>query len=311
LEELVNAAEAFVTQEGFGKDAVALPLDGLAGQAADVEDGSHTANGESVGYDPQGFNGRPGVQGVQGVQGLQGGPSASPQAAPDAETGEIMSPLVAFLTHASLEAGDNQAQAGQDAVQLMTVHSAKGLEFDAVFVSGLEEGLFPNEKALSDADGIEEERRLMYVAITRARKRLYLSFSQTRLLHGQTRYNIKSRFFDELPEASLRWLTPRQSGFGSGYAKEYQQAWERGSGLTGIVGAGRQQPYQTPAPPPMARREEPGALRLGQAVFHTKFGEGIVTTLEGRGADARAQIKFGRHGSKWLALAVAKLTPVD
>jgi DNA helicase II / ATP-dependent DNA helicase PcrA len=306
LEELVNAAEAFVTQEGFGKDAVALPMDGGVAQGVG-------ADGDSDGEDQTNYISEltdPGAA-PPSMGAAFGAPNASPQAVPDAETGEIMSPLVAFLTHASLEAGDNQAQAGQDAVQLMTVHSAKGLEFDAVFVSGLEEGLFPNEKALSDADGIEEERRLMYVAITRARKRLYLSFSQTRLLHGQTRYNIKSRFFDELPEASLRWLTPRQSGFGSGYAKEYQQAWERGSGLTGIVGAGRQQPYQTPAPPPMARREEPGALRLGQAVFHTKFGEGIVTTLEGRGADARAQIKFGRHGSKWLALAVAKLTPVD
>ena len=145
----------------------------------------------------------------------------------------------------SLEAGDNQAQAGSDAIQLMTVHSAKGLEFDVVFITGIEEGLFPHENALSDADGIEEERRLMYVAITRARQRLYLSFSQTRMLHGQTRYNVKSRFFDELPEGALKWLTPKVQGFGSGYAREYQQAWARGSGLSGIVGAGRVQ-----APPP-------------------------------------------------------------
>ena len=158
---------------------------------------------------------------------------------PDAETGEIMSPLAAFLTHAALEAGDNQAQAGQDAMQLMTVHSAKGLEFDAVFITGLEEGLFPHENSLSDVDGLEEERRLMYVAITRARKRLYLSFSQTRMLHGQTRYNVKSRFFDELPDGALKWLTPRNQGFGSGYAREYQSAWARGSGLGSIVGAGR------------------------------------------------------------------------
>ena len=121
---------------------------------------------------------------------------------PDAETGEIVSPLAAFLTHAALEAGDNQAQAGQDAVQLMTVHSAKGLEFDCVFITGLEEGLFPHENSLSDVDGLEEERRLMYVAITRARKRLYLTFSQTRMLHGQTRYHVKSRFFDELPDGA-------------------------------------------------------------------------------------------------------------
>ena len=268
LEELVNAAESFVTQEGFGKDAVALPID---------------------------------------EQARAGGAPATP----DADTGEIMSPLAAFLTHASLEAGDNQAQAGADAIQLMTVHSAKGLEFDAVFITGIEEGLFPHEQSLSDADGVEEERRLMYVAITRARKRLYLSFSQTRLLHGQTRYNVKSRFFDELPEAALKWITPRNQGFGSGYAREYQQAWNRGSGLSGIVGAGRVTP--APAAVPFAPAATPGqqGLRMGQTVFHTKFGEGVVTVLEGQGADARAQVHFGRHGSKWLALAIAKLTPVD
>jgi len=267
LEELVNAAESFVMQEGFGKDAVAMPLDEQAG---------------------------------------------APEAAPDAETGEIQSPLAAFLTHAALEAGDNQAGAGQDAVQLMTVHSAKGLEFDAVFITGLEEGLFPHENSLSDGDGLEEERRLMYVAITRARQRLYLSYSQTRLLHGQTRYNVKSRFLEELPETALRWLTPRQAGFGSGYAREYQQAWGRGSGLGGIVGAGRVEPRPwTPPPAPRSEAAAPGGLRVGQTVFHNKFGEGVITTLEGRGADARAQVQFGRHGSKWLALGIAKLTPVD
>jgi DNA helicase II / ATP-dependent DNA helicase PcrA len=273
LEELVNAAESFVTQEGFGKDAVALPVDEQA-------------------------------RAVAGVL------VASP-ATPDADTGEIMSPLAAFLTHASLEAGDNQAQAGQDAIQLMTVHSAKGLEFDAVFITGIEEGLFPHEQSLSDADGVEEERRLMYVAITRARQRLYLSFSQTRMLHGQTRYNVKSRFFDELPEGALKWLTPRNQGFGSGFAREYQQAWQRGSGLSGIVGAGRQAPVQRAAEPSITPREAPGGLRVGQSVFHGKFGEGVVLTLEGKGTDARAQVNFGRHGAKWLALSIAKLTPID
>ena len=232
---------------------------------------------------------------------------------PDAETGEIMSPLAAFLTHAALEAGDNQAQAGQDAVQLMTVHSAKGLEFDAVFITGIEEGLFPHENSLSDADGVEEERRLMYVAITRARQRLYLSFSQTRLLHGQTRYNVKSRFFDELPDHCLKWLSPRNAGFGSGHVREYQSAWARGSGLGSIVGAGR---IASAAPafgagPTTSSTGNGMGLRTGQSVFHTKFGEGVILTLEGRGADARAQVNFGRHGSKWLALGIAKLTPID
>ena len=290
LEELVNAAEAFVTQQGFGKDAVALPVD-------------ETATPGAI------------------AQGLPAAPAAV-DLTPDAETGEIVSPLAAFLTHAALEAGDNQAQAGQDAIQLMTVHSAKGLEFDAVFITGLEEGLFPHENAMSDSDGLEEERRLMYVAITRARQRLYLSFSQTRLLHGQTRYNVKSRFLQELPESALKWLTPRNQGFGSGFAKDYQQAWQRG----GAPGAGAARAPQrwgaggtaaAPAPAlplPKAMQSKAGAahgLRVGQGVFHTKFGEGVVLTLEGSGADARAQVNFGRHGAKWLALAVAKLTPVD
>ena len=266
LEELVNAAEAFVTQEGFGKDAVALPVD---------------------------------EQGTAAAQ------------APDAETGEIMSPLAAFLTHAALEAGDNQAQAGQDAIQLMTVHSAKGLEFDAVFITGLEEGLFPHENSLADHEGLEEERRLMYVAITRARKRLYLSFSQTRMLHGQTRYNVKSRFFDELPEACLKWITPRNQGFGSGFARDYQQAWQRGTGLGSIVGAGRVEPRPASSYPSTPKAASSHGLRSGQSVFHTKFGEGVIVTLEGSGEDARAQVNFGRHGMKWLALSVAKLTPVN
>ena len=263
LEELVNAAEAFVTQEGFGRDAVALPVDEHA---------------------------------------------AAIEQAPDAETGEIMSPLAAFLTHASLEAGDNQAQAGQDAIQLMTVHSAKGLEFDCVFITGLEEGLFPHENSASDPDGLEEERRLMYVAITRARKRLYLSFSQTRMLHGQTRYNVKSRFLDELPEAALKWITPRNQGFGSGFGRDYRAAWVRGTGLGSIVGAGNVGGLSSA--PPMVPKVDHG-LRSGQSVFHTKFGEGVIVTLEGSGADARAQVNFGRHGMKWLQVSIAKLTPVE
>ena len=288
LQELVNAAEAFVTQEGFGKDAVALPVD---------------------------ETGLPGALAQANAQAGQPAALAAVDLTPDAETGEIVSPLAAFLTHAALEAGDNQAQAGQDAIQLMTVHSAKGLEFDCVFITGLEESLFPHENALSDADGLEEERRLMYVAITRARKRLYLSFSQTRLLHGQTRYNVKSRFLDELPEGALKWLTPRNAGFGSGFAKDYQQAWQRGSGLGSVVGAGRVAGRPSfavpPAPPPLVPKAPSHGLRVGQGVFHSKFGEGVVLTLEGNGPDARAQVNFGRHGAKWLALVIAKLTPVD
>jgi DNA helicase-2/ATP-dependent DNA helicase PcrA len=190
------------------------------------------------------------------------------------------------------------AQAGQDAIQLMTVHSAKGLEFDCVFITGMEEGLFPHENSLSDRDGLEEERRLMYVAITRARQRLYLSHSQTRMLHGQTRYNFKSRFFDELPEECLKFLTPKR--------QPVRGSWGQGGQSANF---GSAVPSFAPAP---IERKEPSAqgLKVGMKVFHNKFGEGTVLTLEGAGDDARAQINFPRHGTKWLALSVAKLTPV-
>jgi len=145
----------------------------------------------------------------------------------------------------------------------------------------------------------------MYVAITRARKRLYLSHAQTRLLHGQTRYNIKSRFFEELPEGALKWLTPKDQkfggsafGFGGGYATS------RG----GAGGYGRE-PIASP-PVPAQKAAPSHGLRAGIKVFHTKFGEGAVMSIEGQGDDARAQVNFPRHGIKWLALSVAKLTPV-
>ena len=132
-----------------------------------------------------------------------------------------------FLAHASLEAGEHQAGAGAEALQLMTVHAAKGLEFHAVFISGLEEGLFPHENSLNEPDGLEEERRLMYVALTRARRRLYLSFAQSRMLHGQTRYNIASRFLQEIPGAARpARRTPGRSAFG----------YERPSGQAGRPG---------------------------------------------------------------------------
>src|SRR3990167_7559736 len=276
LAELVNAAESFVTQEGFGRDAVALPVDELSQSPVS--------------------------------QGLDMNVSEEPSAdvlALDTDTGETLSPLAAFLTHAALESGDNQAQAGQDAIQLMTVHSAKGLEFDCVFISGLEEGLFPHENSMNDHEGLEEERRLMYVAITRARKRLYLSHAQTRLLHGQTRYNIKSRFFDELPEGALKWLTPKNQSFGG-------SAFGYGAGYATSRGAGANFGKESFASPPVpVQKAQPAhGLHAGMKVFHTKFGEGTVISIEGQGDDARAQVNFPRHGIKWLALSVARLTPV-
>jgi DNA helicase II / ATP-dependent DNA helicase PcrA len=294
LEELVNAAESFVTQEGFGRGAVALP---------------------------------PALSQSPASQGLSAAPASDLGTIDEfSEDGVIMSPLAAFLTHASLEAGDNQAQAGEDAVQLMTVHASKGLEFDAVFITGLEEGLFPHENAMNDFDGLEEERRLMYVAITRARKRLYLSHSQTRMLHGQTRYNLKSRFLEELPEECLKWITPKGAGFAN-------LGGGSGGGFGGGSGVGSGSPWgQTPAqnrharpawgqsslstetykspPVPVQKAAPEHGITAGKNVFHTKFGEGKVLAVEGVGVDARAQVNFPRHGVKWLALSVAKLTLV-
>ena len=298
LAELVNAAEAFVSQEGFGRDAVALPVDELGGA---------------------GLSQSPVSQGLDLSAPVLDQPSPE-LLVPDLETGETLSPLVAFLTHAALEAGDNQAQAGQDAVQLMTVHSSKGLEFDCVFITGLEEGLFPHENAMSDKDGLEEERRLMYVAITRARKRLYLSHSQTRMLHGQTRYNLKSRFFDELPEAALKWLTPKKPGFSSGLgagsgnwggASNSGAGSARGDWASSVFSSQSGGAERFASPPVPAQKSAPShGLKTGTNVFHAKFGEGRVTMLEGSGDDARAQINFTRHGVKWLALSVAKLTVI-
>jgi DNA helicase-2/ATP-dependent DNA helicase PcrA len=203
----------------------------------------------------------------------------------ETESGETLDPLTAFLTHAALEAGEHQAGEGQEALQMMTVHSAKGLEFDAVFLTGLEEGLFPHEQSVTERDGLEEERRLAYVAITRARKRLYLSHAQTRMLHGQTRYNIPSRFLEEIPEGLMKWLTPR-------FSRKKDFSWGK----------------KTEEPIPFRKPKDTGTgFRIGQNVMHPKFGSGVIVDAEGSGGDARVQVNFGSQGVKWLAVAVAKL----
>jgi DNA helicase-2/ATP-dependent DNA helicase PcrA len=273
LQELINAATAFIAEEGYGQDAAAAMLPG---------------------------ENAPGVVEV--------------------------SPLAAFLSHASLEAGDNQAQAGQDAVQLMTVHSAKGLEFTSVFITGLEEGLFPHENSVNEQNGLEEERRLMYVAITRAKERLYLSHTQSRMLHGQVRYNMPSRFLEELPSDSLKWLTPktRDARWGGGGARSgsvwqdgYTRQREYESNDFFDSGSERQRPTKRVGSASMEVKRLASPPRgnypftIGQNVFHTKFGEGRVTGLEGVDADARAQVNFKRHGVKWLQLSIAKLAAID
>jgi len=200
--------------------------------------------------------------------------------------------LTAFLTHAALEAGEHQAGDSDDALHLMTVHAAKGLEFDAVFITGLEEGLFPHQNSKMNEGGLDEERRLMYVAITRARRRLYLTFAQSRMLHGQVNYSLVSSFLRELPDELLHWITPRlaqRNPFSASFTPQ------------------RTTPIAAPAQRPAS---ESSGWRIGQAVFHNKFGEGMVVNLEGNGADMRVQVNFRKSGTKWLALEYAKLTAI-
>nr|WP_315402350.1 UvrD-helicase domain-containing protein [uncultured Duganella sp.] len=260
LEQMVSAATQFVSEEGFGQGAPAH-----LGPQAREQSGLPVVNED-------------------GFEILDA----------DAPLATVMSPLSAFLSHASLEAGDNQATAGQEAVQMMTVHSAKGLEFNNVFITGLEEGLFPHESSSREDGGVEEERRLMYVAITRARQRLYMCFAQTRMLHGQTRYNMKSRFFDELPEDALKWLSPKVQAHW--FAKK--TPWDDVVPLAGSDNAIAQK---------IAHKAAGAGWRIGESVAHGKFGEGVIVNIEGSGANARAQINFGSAGMKVLDLSIAKL----
>jgi DNA helicase II / ATP-dependent DNA helicase PcrA len=230
---------------------------------------------------------REGTDRVENLDQLVNAASTFTEEEREIESGEAADPLTAFLTHAALEAGEHQAGEGQDALQMMSVHSAKGLEFDVVFLTGLEEGLFPHEQSVTERDGLEEERRLAYVAITRARHRLYLSHAQTRMLHGQTRYNVPSRFLEEIPQALMKWLTPRFSR-----QKAFTPDFSR-------------QTRSVPMNKPTTR--DVGGFRIGQNVVHAKFGAGVIVDAEGQGSDARVQVNFGNQGVKWLAVSVAKL----
>ncbi len=203
------------------------------------------------------------------------------------EEAAALTELVAFLSYAALEAGEGQAQAGEDGVQLMTLHSAKGLEFPLVFLAGLEEGLFPNARSVEEQGRLEEERRLAYVGITRARQKLVLSYAEARRLHGQDMYGIPSRFLREIPKDLLHEVRPRiqvSRPFMAGSRRDI--AFNRGH----------------------AAIEAP-QIALGASVRHPTFGTGTVTDYEGSGAHARVQVNFDEAGSKWLVLAYANLTP--
>lgn len=205
--------------------------------------------------------------------------------APDPEQHADMTPLIAFLSHAALEAGEGQGDSWEDCVQLMTLHSAKGLEFPLVFLAGMEEGLFPHRMSIEEPGRLEEERRLCYVGITRARSRLVLTAAETRRLHGQQTYNPPSRFIGEIPVALIEEVRPRVRAHA---------------------------PTFTPRPvaTPVRGRVGVGGLSIGQRVTHAKFGEGVVLDCEGQGPQARVEVNFNAHGSKWLVLSYAKLEPV-
>jgi len=271
LNELVNAVALFAVEENMEGRPATL---GLSTRTASVGDTS-----------------------VDALAVVTAGDIVSPET--------TLSPLAAFLTHAALEAGDTQAQAGQNAVQLMTVHAAKGLEFDVVFVTGLEDGLFPHENSLSEPRGLEEERRLMYVAMTRARERLTLTCAQSRMLHGKTRYALRSRFLDEVPDEHVKWLSPKVSA-------PVEPSWQGG-----WRGDAYNRPSTGTMTPAMPRKTSMNVtvdgqqFRIGTGVEHARFGVGTILTLSGNGAHAQAQVQFREAGLKTLALGVAKLTIVQ
>ena len=196
---------------------------------------------------------------------------------PDEE--EASGELASFLAYAALEAGEGQVEEGAEGVQLMTLHSAKGLEFPFVFLVGMEEGLFPSTRSLDEANRLEEERRLAYVGITRARRKLTLTYAESRRLHGMEMFGTPSRFIREIPEKLIHAIRPKAPRYAGGSS----------------YGAGQ------------ALAEDTGAFRLGQSVNHATFGEGVIVQFEGSGAHARVQVNFRDAGSKWLVLAYAKL----
>ena len=189
------------------------------------------------------------------------------------------SALAAFLDNAALDAGDAQAEEFQDAVQLMTLHSAKGLEFPMVFMAGVEEGLFPHKMSAQDPVRLEEERRLAYVGITRAMKKLYITYAESRRLHGQENFNSPSRFIREIPTEHIQEVRLKAQ-----VSRPVSFAKSPISDTTADIG-----------------------MKLGTQVYHEIFGEGVVINYEGSGSQARVQVNFDTDGTKWLVLSYAKL----
>ncbi|MEO1319461.1 MAG: 3'-5' exonuclease, partial [Pseudomonadota bacterium] len=197
---------------------------------------------------------------------------------------EEMNELDAFLAHAALEAGEGQADAWEDCVQLMTLHSAKGLEFPLVFLCGMEDGLFPHQRSITDPAGLEEERRLCYVGCTRAMRELYLTYAEQRRLHGMDNYGVPSRFINEIPKRLLEEIRPRTQ-----VSRPMASRPVRGGGHAAL------------------RDPDAPTVQLGQPVRHARFGDGVILNCEGSGAHARVQVNFEGAGTKWLVLSYANL----
>jgi len=194
---------------------------------------------------------------------------------------EEMLPLDEFLSHAALEAGEGQADAWEDCVQLMTMHSAKGLEFPLVFMSGMEDGLFPHQRSIADPNGLEEERRLCYVGITRTKQTLYVTYAEQRRLHGMENFSQPSRFVAEIPDEFIEEIRPR-------------------------VHVSRPRRSSSRSMAPIGAAADLG-IHLGQRVHHSKFGDGVILNCEGQGAHARVEVNFESAGTKWLVLSYANL----
>ncbi len=207
-----------------------------------------------------------------------------------------MPPLMAFLSHAVLESGEGQAEEWEDCVQMMTLHSAKGLEFPVVFLCGLEDGLFPHQRSIADVHGLEEERRLCYVGTTRAMRHLYLTYAEQRRMHGVDNYGAPSRFIAEIPPELLEEVRPKVQVSRPAYGAARGHASAR--------------PQAQSTRPQRYTDDAPGSLKLGQRVRHQKFGDGVVLSVEGQGSNARVQVNFERQGTKWLMMGYANLESV-
>lgn len=251
----------------------------------------------------------------------------------DSEAEENLTPLAGFLSHATLESGDNQAQAGEEAVQLMTIHASKGLEFNVVFITGLENGMFPHSNCLEDQKQLEEERRLMYVAITRARKNLYLTLARQRMLHGRTMFSMPSMFLSEIPDENLQWLSPKtgaeededpdfggDQSYGSGYSNYSNSGYRKSEYYGNKNSASRSYVSNVPewargivetkkekqqTQKIRAKQDNGSPYKAGQNISHEKFGAGTIIDTQGAGEDLVLVVKFKQGGIKNLLAKIA------